>query len=217
MNDDPFNIEETPACAGAEAQAEKAVDQLFSDDVESAVLSVVNPTTGQELLKIARQHKIAENDPVWMFAHVLVNNKIIADTYESNTKIVANRAQIAVMSKFEEDSEKITSVLKNALKDAVRASKSDFDKAHEKMIRSIEIVADDFQSRKVGIKKTSIAFVASLILIAAAGGWWLGSNSIQRLKNDEILKNAQTYDHILKRYDELTEQQQQAIDKLLLN
>ncbi len=219
MSDDPFNIEdEDPAAAGGEGGVEKAVEVVLSDEnIEDTVLSSVDDETAKQMLQIARKYHFEENDPAWLFAYVLIQCDSIINDTEKASRIAANEAQHAVMKRFEEDSSQITESLKKALVDAVRESKRNFDIAEKRMIESLEDVAQDFESRKVGIKKSTIVIVASLILIAGISGWWLGSNSIQRLQNDQIVKKAQIYDHILMRYDNLTEQQQQAIDKLLLN
>jgi hypothetical protein len=217
--DDPFDI---PAASGGEEESTAAVDEavevVFSDEnIENTVLSNVDDETAKQMLQIARKYNLEENDPSWLFAHVLVTNKLIAETAANNSAIAADEAQSAVMRRFEDNSSEIAYALKKALKSALFEFKSDFDKVQQRLVQSLEHVADDFENRKVGIKQSTIVVVAVLMLTSVLGGWWLGANSIQRLQNDQLIAKAEAYDHILTRYDLLTDKQQQAIDKLLLD
>ncbi len=200
-DENPFDIE---AGASAPADVQESIDTVFSDNIEEEVLSVIPADTSSELLKIARQHNLSENDPAWLFVHTIVASSQLSSTAANAARVAASEAQAAVMEKFDTDRKTITDKLIKSIDQAHSKFEHDFDDAQKKVIRNLQDIVNDFEDRKVGWKKSTVSAIAAAVFIAAGLGYWLGSVSLYRIINDQEIENmrqdAQNFQVVWKNY-----------------
>ncbi len=190
-----------------------AVDENIN--VEEITLSKVSDKTATELMKIGKKYNLKENDPCWLFADVLLTNSEISTKAAEASKIAADEAQRAVMKKFDDESEKISNALSERLTSSVNQFSLDFEKEQKKIVTELQYIAQDFETKKIGLKKTTVSVIFLSIAASTCLGYFLGSGSQIKLMNDDILLNSQNYQAVVQRYNKLSKKQRKTVDKLL--